>query len=68
MNQYINFYIDNVINTFRLYNDSLFNVSIQGLGRFAKKELSNIGCSLVMLFCAISVLILVHTGSVKPAK
>lgn len=38
MNQYINFYIDNVINTFRLYNDSLFNVSIQGLGQFAKKE------------------------------
>ena len=38
MNHFVNFYIDNVINAFRVYNDSLFNVNIQGLGQFANKE------------------------------
>lgn len=38
MNRFVNFYIDNVINAFRLYNKSLFNVNIQGLGLFANKE------------------------------
>ena len=38
MNHFVNFYIDNVINAFRCYNDSLFNVNIQGLGLFANKE------------------------------
>lgn len=38
MNHFVNFYIDNVINAFRVYNDSLFNVNILGLGLFANKE------------------------------
>ena len=38
MNHFVNFYIDNVINAFRVYNESLFNVNIQGLGLFANKE------------------------------
>lgn len=38
MNHFINFYIDNVIKAFRVYNDSLFNINIQGLGLFANKE------------------------------
>ena len=38
MNHFVNFYINNVINAFRVYNDSLFNVNIQGLGIFANKE------------------------------
>ena len=38
MNHFVNFYIDNVINAFRVYNNSLFNVNIQGLGLFANKE------------------------------
>ena len=38
MNLFVNFYIDNVINAFRVYNNSLFNVNIQGLGLFANKE------------------------------
>lgn len=38
MNHFVNFYIDNVINAFRVYNKSLFNVNIQGLGLFANKE------------------------------
>ena len=38
MNHFVNFYIDNVINAFRAYNDSLFNINIHGLGLFANKE------------------------------
>lgn len=38
MNHFVNFYIDNVINAFRTYNDSLFNINIQGFGLFAHKE------------------------------
>lgn len=41
MNHFVNFYIENVINAFRVYNKSLFNVNIQGLGLFANKEDKN---------------------------
>jgi FkbH-like protein len=38
MNKFIDFYIDNVIKTFHSYNNASFDVSIKGLGSFAKLQ------------------------------
>ena len=58
MNHFVNFYIDNVINAFRVYNDSLFNVNIQGLGQFANKEdktFAYLGSNNIVVFLTICI-------------